>query len=49
MFTISCTVFTVKPERPEATMANRPQPAAGAGPHPLWFSPPDGDEAAAAR
>jgi TetR/AcrR family tetracycline transcriptional repressor len=25
-------------------MANRPQAAAGAGPHPLWFSPPDGDE-----
>ena len=25
-------------------MANRPQAAAGAGPRPLWFSPPDGEE-----
>src|ERR1700728_2752205 len=25
-------------------MANRPQAAAGAGPPPLWFSPPDGEE-----
>ena len=42
MFTISCTLFTVKHNRPEATMPNRPQPPAGDDP--LWFSPPDGPD-----
>ena len=36
-------MFTVK-LNVEAIMANRPQAAAGAGPRPLWFSPPDGEE-----
>jgi AcrR family transcriptional regulator len=41
-FTISCTLFTVKHNRPEATMPSRPQPPAGDDP--LWFSPPDGPD-----
>jgi AcrR family transcriptional regulator len=36
-------MFTVK-LNVEAIMANRPQAAAGAGPRPLWFSPPDSQE-----
>ena len=41
-FTVSCTLFTVKHNRPEATMPSRPQPPAGDDP--LWFSPPDGPD-----
>lgn len=44
MFTLQRTLFIVKLRALEAALPHPPQPAASAGQHPLWFSPPNDEE-----
>src|SRR5579859_985645 len=44
LFTVQCTVFTVKCGQEERAMASQENARESAATRPLWFAPPDGDD-----